>query len=60
MEDADDVERVAAGFLARQGPAAITGLRERAEIAAANGDELSAEAWSDIADALERLLVQRN
>jgi hypothetical protein len=34
-------------------------LRERAEIAAANGDQLSAEAWTDIADAAEQLLRGR-
>lgn len=56
MDDADDVDRVAAQFLVSRGPDAIAYLREMAEIAAVNGDELAAEAWTDIADAVERLL----
>jgi hypothetical protein len=56
MDDADDVARVAAGFLARHGPSAIADLRELAEIAVANRDQLSAAAWTDIADVAERLL----
>ena len=59
MDDADEVERVAGKFLASHGPSVILDLRERAEIAAANGDQLSAEAWTDIADAAERLLWGR-
>ena len=59
MEDADEVERIAGEFLASHGPRVIPDLRERAEIAAANGDQLSAEAWTDIADAAERLLWGR-
>jgi hypothetical protein len=57
MDDADEVERVAGEFLASHGPTVIPDLRERAEIAAAIGDQLSAEAWADIADAAERLLL---
>jgi hypothetical protein len=56
MDDADEVNRVAAEILERHGPTVIPDLRERAEIAAANGNQLSAEAWTDIADAAERLL----
>ena len=56
MDDADDVARVAAGYLARHGPSAISDLRELAEIAEANGDQLSVEAWTDIADCIEKLL----
>ena len=56
MEDNDLVDRVAAEFLERQGPGVIADLRERAEIAAANDDQLSAEGWTDIADAAEKLL----
>jgi hypothetical protein len=56
MDDGDEVDRVAAEFLKRYGPSVILELRERAEIAAANGDQLSAETWTDIADAAERLL----
>jgi hypothetical protein len=56
MEDADAVARVAAEFLARHGPKAIADLHDMAEIAAGNGDRLSAEAWIDIADVAARLL----
>jgi len=59
MDDAEEVDRVAAKFLERHGPSVIPDLRERAEIATANGDQLSAEAWTDIADAAERLLWGR-
>jgi hypothetical protein len=59
MDDADEVDRVAEEFLKRRGPSVILDLRERAEIAAANEDQLSAEAWTDIADAAERLLWGR-
>ena len=56
MDDADDVVRVAAQFLASRGPIVIADLRELAEIAEANGDQLSATAWTDIADYAEKLL----
>jgi hypothetical protein len=59
MDDADDVERIAGEFLKRHGPSVIPDLRECAEISATNGDQLSAEAWTDIADAAERLLWGR-
>jgi uncharacterized alpha-E superfamily protein len=59
MDDTDEIERVAGEFLARHGPSVIPDLRERAEIAAANRDQLSAEAWTDIAEAAERLLWGR-
>ena len=59
MDDADEVARVAREFLASHGPSVIPDLRERAEMAAANGDQLSAEAWTDIADMAERLLWGR-
>jgi hypothetical protein len=59
MDDPDEVDGVAAEFLKRHGPSAIPDLRERAEISATNGDQLSAEAWTDIADAAERLLWGR-
>lgn len=59
MDDADEVDRVAADFLKRHGPSVVPDLRERAEISAANGDQLSADAWMDIADAAERLLWGR-
>lgn len=58
MPDDDDpiVERVALEFAARSGAKAAEELRERAESAQAIGDTLSAEAWHEIADAVERLL----
>lgn len=56
MDDADEVARVAREFLVNHGPGVIRELRERAEIAAENGDQLSAKAWTDIAEAAERLL----
>ncbi|MBV9826547.1 MAG: hypothetical protein JO001_12890 [Alphaproteobacteria bacterium] len=59
MEDADDVEKTAAEYLARLGTAAVEDLRERAEMAAADGDDFSAAAWTDIADAAKRLLDKR-
>jgi hypothetical protein len=59
MDDTEEVDRVAAEFLERHGPGVILDLRERAEIAAANEDQLSAEAWTDIAEAAERLLWGR-
>jgi hypothetical protein len=59
MDDTEEVDRVAAEFLERHGPSVILDLRERAEIAAANEDQLSAEAWTDIAEAAERLLWGR-
>ena len=59
MEDQDEVDRVAVEFLERHGPTVIADLRERAEIAAAIGDQLSAETWADIADAAEKLLWGR-
>jgi hypothetical protein len=46
MDDTEEVDRVAAEFLERHGPSVILDLRERAEIAAANEDQLSAEAWT--------------
>jgi hypothetical protein len=56
MDDADEVYKVAAECLGRHGASVVADLRERAEIAAANGDPLSAEAWTDVADAAEKLL----
>jgi hypothetical protein len=38
------------------GTAASNFCREQAEIAGDQGDELTAEAWHDIADAAERLV----
>jgi len=56
MENAEEVAKVAADLLRQQGPGVLADLREQAELAGANGDELSAGAWTDIADAVEDLL----
>ena len=56
MSDDDDVEQVAREYLQRHGLESPSVLRDRAEVADAIGDILSAEAWRDIADAAERIL----
>ena len=56
MDDADEVAHVAADLLRQHGPGVIADLREQAELAAANDDQLSAEAWADIADTVESIL----
>lgn len=50
------VERAAREAIDQHGDAAVEVLREYAEVADHLGDELSARAWRDIADAVERLL----
>ena len=55
MDDLELVEAVAREFVAREGEASLTYLRERAEVAQALGDELSARAWLDIASVAERI-----
>jgi hypothetical protein len=54
MDDHDLVEHVARQFVRRHGVCAVEVLRERADGCA--GDDRSADAWLDIADAAERLL----
>jgi hypothetical protein len=56
-DDADLVKEEASKFIARSGKGAVADLRNRAEIAAAQGDDLSAEVWTEIADAAEALLA---
>jgi hypothetical protein len=52
MEDADLVRQVAAEYIARLGPAAaIEELLECEELAREAGDDLSAQAWLDLAQA---------
>jgi hypothetical protein len=58
-EDGFLVEKVAREFVARLGPDAVPFLQEQAEIAALQGDALSACAWADIAEASERILQDR-
>ena len=54
MEDRELVAQVARQFVRRHGACAVDVLRERADCCTA--DDLSAEAWLDIADAAEQLL----
>jgi hypothetical protein len=56
-DDADLVKEEAHKFIARSGKGAVADLRDRAEIATAQGDEFSAEVWTEIADAAEALLA---
>jgi len=55
-ENGEAVERTAREAIDRYGNNAVAMLRERAEVADHIGDELSAKAWRDIADAAERML----
>lgn len=58
MDDADLVAALAADMVRQHGPEAIAMLAEKAEIAASLGDELSAQAWRDIAEVAARLVGQ--
>jgi hypothetical protein len=55
VEDEEDVRQVAAEWVTRYGADAARRLRELAREADRRGDALSAEAWDDIADAVEEL-----
>ncbi|MBV9827109.1 MAG: hypothetical protein JO001_15805 [Alphaproteobacteria bacterium] len=59
MDDAEDIDKVAAEYISARGSDAVADLRERAEMASENGDELSAKAWTDIANAAERRLREQ-
>ena len=54
-DDEEIVKQAAREFVHRHGTGARRFLSEYAEIADGLGDELSATAWCDIADAVERL-----
>ena len=54
MVDRELVDLVGRQFVRRHGECAVEVLRERADCCA--GDDFSADAWLDIADAAERLL----
>jgi len=56
MENGEAVDQAAREAVDQHGTDAVSVLRERAEVADQLGDELSAKAWRDIADAAERLL----
>jgi hypothetical protein len=51
-----DVEQIAREFVDRHGATAVAELLERAELADAIGDGLSARAWRDIAEAADRII----
>jgi hypothetical protein len=51
---------VAAGYVSRWRTAAVGHLRNEQAIADQNGDDLSSEAWGDIAHATELILLHRN
>jgi hypothetical protein len=55
-DDADLVRAVAEDYVTRLGSNAIARLRNEEAISRGDGDTLSAEAWSDIADAALLLL----
>ena len=56
MDDADLVVAVAADMVRRYGKDALSHLREQAEIAAGIDDDLSLNAWTDIAGAVAMLM----
>jgi hypothetical protein len=56
MEDDELIEHVARDFIERYGTGAAEVLREHAERCEADRDRLSAQAWLEIADAVERLI----
>ena len=55
-DDGELVEQAAREAIKQHGRNAIAVLRERAEIADEQGDNLSARAWRDIADAAARMM----
>ena len=55
-DDAALVELVASKLVRLRGDDALLHVYQEAEHSIARGDRLSAEAWFDIADAVERLL----
>ena len=60
MENGEAVEQAAGEAIDQHGNDAVSILRERAEIADQLGDELSAKAWRDIADAVQSILISRS
>jgi len=63
MEEDDDAELVAsvAGeFVGKLGKGAVPHLRREGALATGEGDDLSAEAWHDIADAAALILTRVN
>jgi hypothetical protein len=63
MEEDDDAElvtSVAEGFVGKLGKGAVPYLRLEGALATGEGDDLSAQAWHDIADAAALLLRRVN
>ena len=58
--DDDGVEQVAREYVERYGADAVPILQDEADLADLAGDDLSAEAWRDIAVAAERILRDRS
>jgi hypothetical protein len=56
MENGEAVSQSAREAIDQHGDNAVSILRERAEVADQLGDQLSAKAWRDIADAAEGML----
>jgi hypothetical protein len=56
MNDETLVADVAADLVRRMGDEASEYVRDEVEIAAGRGDELSEQAWIDIANAVHRIL----
>ena len=57
MDDATLVKIVAAQHVRDRGPATIRYLREMQELAASLSDDDSVEAWRDIEDAAQKILL---
>ena len=55
--DDDFIQDTAREFFARHGLSSIPLLRERAELAEATGDYLSAQTWRAVLEAAENLLI---
>ena len=58
MNDQHLVDRAAQDAITAYGNSAASFLRDRAEIAEGIGDAASATAWSEIADAADRLMAE--
>jgi hypothetical protein len=58
--DAEIVASVAKGFVGKLGRDAVPYLRFEGTLATGKGDDLSAEAWHDIADAAAFILTRLN
>jgi hypothetical protein len=58
MDDDALVTRVASNYVVSHGRGAANHVRERLGAAAATGDILSAEAWRQVAEAVDRILSE--